>query len=139
MKRFFTVTVTGVLLVLAGLLAGGIIVITNIVNGINNGWSGEVVGWILGAVLGFIVWGFSVTTACIFIDTGFFIPGAFTSITLIVAGFIALTGIVVTNVVNGINNNWDGTTVGWILGAVLGFIVWVPVVIISCYFTLGRK
>jgi cyanate permease len=139
MKGFFTATLTGIILVLVGLLTAGIIVITNVVNGLNNGWSGEIFGWILGAVLGFVAWEFTVIITCFFAEVGFFFPGAFITFALIIAGFIVGSIIVVTNVVNGVNNGWDGTTVGWILGAVLGFIVWVPVLGISSFLITGRK
>jgi hypothetical protein len=139
MKGFFTATLTGIILVLVGLLTAGIIVITNVVNGLNNGWSGEIFGWIIGAVLGFLAWESTVITACFFTEVSFFFPNVFIPFALIIAAFIVGSIIVVTNVVNGVNNGWDGTTVGWILGAVLGFIVWVPVVGISSFVIAGRK
>jgi hypothetical protein len=139
MKGFFTATLTGIILVLVGLLTAGIIVITNVVNGLNNGWSGEIFGWIIGAVLGFLAWESTVITSCFFTEVGFFFPNVFIPFALIIAAFIVGSIIVVTNVVNGVNNGWDGTTVGWILGAVLGFIVWVPVVGISSFVIAGRK
>lgn len=139
MKGFFTATLTGIILVLAGLLTAGIIVITNVVNGLNNGWSGEVLGWILGAVLGFIAWEFTVFLTFFLAEVGFFFPGAYIAFALILAAFIVGSVIVVMNVVHGVNNGWDGTTVGWILGAVLGFIVWVPAVGITSFIIAGRK
>ncbi len=56
MRETFGSFVTAWVLIIAGFIIGGAIIIVNVVNGFNNGWTGGTIGWIVGAVLGMFIW-----------------------------------------------------------------------------------